>query len=133
VACEAQCADREVAAGREGAGPVAGEGLGAVFVVGDVADVVDAVLDAPVASDERVELFWACLVSGEAGEVVGGLGRDRFVVERCPFAVDPHDLVGVREQAARRRRGRCCAVIDAAVTAAGRFVLRGKRTLLGGP
>lgn len=65
---EAECADGEVAAGGEGAGAVAGPGLGAVFVVGDVADVVDAVLDAPVAADETVECFCVGLV--RAGRLV---------------------------------------------------------------
>lgn len=71
--------------------------------------------------------------SGEAGEVVGGLGGDELVVEGAAFAVDPDDLLGVGEQADRRGRGGGCSVIDAAVAAAGGCVFRGKRTLRGGP
>jgi hypothetical protein len=133
VACEAECADGEVAAGGEGAGAVAGEGLGSVFVPGDVADVVDAVLDAPVAADEVVHLGWAGLVGGEAGEVVGGFGGDRLVVEGAAFAVDPNDLGGVGEQAFGCWCGGGSTPVDAAVATVGRFVLRGKRTLRGGP
>ena len=130
---EAQGADREVAAGGEGAGAVACEGLGAVLVEGDIADVVDPVLDAPVPADETVEFRWACLVGGEAGEVERGLGGDELVVEVGAFAVDPDDLFGVGEQVWWRRRGGGGLVIDAAVTPARRCVLRGKRTLRGGP
>jgi hypothetical protein len=39
----------------------------------------------------------------------------------------------VREQACRCGRGGRSAVIESAVAADGRFVLRGKRTLQGGP
>jgi len=105
VAGEAEDADSEVAAGREGAGAVAGERLGAVFVVGDVADVVDAVLDAPVTADELVEFRGASQLCGEAGEVVGGLGRADLVVEVAAFAVDPDDLLRVGEQAGWCGRG----------------------------
>lgn len=133
VACEAECADGEVAAGGEGAWSIAGPGLGSVFVVGDVTDVVDAVLDAPVAADEPVEFRGAGLVGREAGEVVGGLGGDELVVERAALAVHAHDLLGVGEQPGRCGSGGGRAVIDAAVAAAGGRVLRGKKTLRGGP
>lgn len=107
--------------------------MGAVFVVGDVADVVDAVLDAPVASDELVEFGGSGLVGGEAGEVVGGLGGGGLVVEGGAFAVDPDDLFGVGEQALGCRGGGGGSVIDAAVAAARCCVFRGKMTLRGGP
>jgi len=133
VAVEAQHADGEVAAGGECSWAVALVRLGPVLVVGDVADVVDAVLDSPVAADETVELPGGSEAGGEAGEVVRGLGGDELVVEGGAFAGDAHDLCGVGEQAGRRRRGGGPAVIETAVAPVGGLVLRGKRTLRGGP
>jgi hypothetical protein len=133
VAGEAEGADGEVPAGGERAGSVACAGLGAVLVVGDVADVVDAVLDGPVAADEPVELCGVGLVGGEAGEEVGRLGRDQPVMQVAAFAVDADDLRGVVEQTVGCGRGRRGAVVDATVASAGGFVFRGKRTLRGGP
>jgi hypothetical protein len=133
VAGEAEGADGEVAAGGEGAGAVAGEGLGSVFVVGDVSDVVDPVLDAPVAAGEVVELWGAGLVRWDAGEVERGLGGDGDVVEGAAFPVDPDDLGGVGEQALGCGCGGRGPVIEAAVASVGGGVFRGKRTLRGGP
>jgi hypothetical protein len=133
VACEAECADGEVAAGGEGAGSVAGPGLGSVFVVGDVSDIVDPVFDAPVAAGEVVEVGGACVVGGDAGEVVGGFGGDGDVVEGAAFSVDPDDLSGVGEQALGCGGGGRGPVIEAAVASVGGGVFRGKRTLRGGP
>jgi hypothetical protein len=93
---------------------------------------VDAVLDAPVAADEAVEFCGVCLLGGEAGEVVGGLGREEAVVEVAAFAVDPDDLLGVGEQAGRCGRGSGRSVIDAAVATVRRGVVRGKKTVRGG-
>jgi hypothetical protein len=58
------------------------------------------------------------LVCGETGEVVGGLGGQNLVVEIAAFTVDPHDLVGVWEEALRRFGDRGGASVDAAVPTA---------------
>ena len=59
-------ADGGVAQGCHDVGCVAGADLGAVFVVGDVADPVESVLDAPVALDPGGQGRW------RGGGVVGG-------------------------------------------------------------
>jgi len=56
--------------------------LGAVFVVGDVADPVEAVLDGPVAVDEAVEVRGVRVGGGEARDVDAVLDAGAFVSER---------------------------------------------------
>jgi hypothetical protein len=48
--------------------------LGSVFVEGGVADVVFAVLYAPVSAVEGEDVGGVCLVGGEAGDAIDGLG-----------------------------------------------------------
>jgi hypothetical protein len=86
-----------------------------------------------VAADETVELSGGRQAGREAGEVVRGLGGDELVVEGGAFAGDAHDLRGVGEQAGRGRRGGGPAVVETAVAPVGGLVLRGKKTLRGGP
>ena len=49
-----------------------GADAGVVFAVGDVADPVQSVFDAPVSSDVVGDLGRSCLVGGEAGEAQDG-------------------------------------------------------------
>jgi hypothetical protein len=55
----------------------AGADLGAVFVLGDVANPVDLVLDVPVAADPLGELRWSGLVRAQVRD-----GVDVSVVKR---------------------------------------------------
>jgi hypothetical protein len=48
--------------------------LGSVFVEGDVADVVFAVLYSPVSAVEGEDVGGVGLVGGEAGDAIDGLG-----------------------------------------------------------
>jgi hypothetical protein len=61
---QAKHADREVAQAGHDARAVGGADLGAVFVVGDVADPVQAVLDQPVPSEDVGQFVGADLVRG---------------------------------------------------------------------
>ena len=91
-AAEAEQADRDVAHGGHDLGGRAGPDLGAVFVEGDVADVVGAVLDPPVAADERGDVGGVGLAGGQAADPVGGFGPNRVAGQAEGFAVDPEGL-----------------------------------------
>jgi len=62
VTAESQGADGQVRQAGHDAGSGAGADLGSVFVVGDVADPVQPVLDVPVSADVSGELLGAGLV-----------------------------------------------------------------------
>src|SRR5208282_6499110 len=82
------------------AGPVAGADLGAVLVVGDVADPVQPVFDSPVAADDAGEVGGPGLDDGQRGDRVDRLGRPLGAVlpgQRPSAADDPNGLGGVRE------------------------------------
>lgn len=66
--------------------------MGAVFVEGDVADVVGAVLDPPVAADERGDVGGVRLAGGQAADPVGGFGPNRVAGQAEGFAVNPEGL-----------------------------------------
>jgi hypothetical protein len=87
--------------------------LGSVFVVGDVADPVEAVLDAPVAGDEAVEVVGAGLVVGEVGDVDPGPGPTLVIVLELGFLVfgaaigfAVNEVLGRGVRAVERRRAR---------------------------
>jgi hypothetical protein len=102
----AEHADGEVAQGCHDLRRGPGAELGGVCCEGDVADVVQAVLDRPVAADEVGQPGGAGLRMGQAGDRVGGLGL--AAASGAPVADlggDPEDLGGVREaQAAHADR-----------------------------
>ena len=76
--------------------------LGPVFVEGDVAHVVDPVLDGPVPADDLGELGWFDLVEVEVGEGVDGLGLD-LAAARSTSSSHADGLPGVRERQPSRR------------------------------
>jgi hypothetical protein len=60
-----------------------------VFVVGDVTDPVDRVLDVPVTADPVGQVLGSGLVDSEVGDRVHGFGGDAFrLVEAVPAATD---------------------------------------------
>src|SRR5881394_1905411 len=76
-AAEFQDCDGEVAQGGHDGGAVAGADLGAVFAVGDVADVMQG-LDPPVVADPAGQFVGAGLVGVQAGDGVDGDGLPFF-------------------------------------------------------
>jgi hypothetical protein len=98
-------------------------------MVGDVADVVESVLDFPLSAYEGGCLWCGRLLGCEVGDVPRGFGGDDLVVEGAPFPVGANDLFGVGKQAGRGWGGGGPAAVDAAVPPIAGFVLRGKKTL----
>lgn len=70
----AEQADRHVAPGGHDGWAVAGPDLGQVFAVGDVADPVQSVLDAPVPAQGVSEFGRAGLLGGQIGDRVDRFG-----------------------------------------------------------
>src|SRR3954468_4449227 len=92
---EAERADRGVAEGGHDLRSGAGADPAAVFVVGDVTDPVDGVLDVPVAADPGGQPFRLGLVHAQAGDGVDGLGGAAVrLVQAAPAAADPQGLGG---------------------------------------
>ena len=92
MSVQAQGADGEVAQAGHHSGSGAGADLGSVFVVGDVADPVQPVLDLPVAADVSGQLSGAGLVGGEAGDALGDLLAGALPVQAADVAADPEHL-----------------------------------------
>ncbi|MCL4509027.1 MAG: hypothetical protein M1296_05835 [Chloroflexi bacterium] len=69
----AEQGDSEIAAGGEDLGRGAGADVAAILVKGDVADVMDLLLDAPMAPREGEQVRGVRAVAGEAGDGVGDL------------------------------------------------------------
>ena len=91
--------DDEVAASGEGVGDSATAHLGAVFVDGDIADVVETVLDAPVTAAQREERLGVGVLGCEAGDVVLDIdlgGDDLLAANDEPVALDTADLAKMR-------------------------------------
>jgi hypothetical protein len=108
--------------------------LGAVLVVGDVAYVVCAVFDAPVAADVGRDVGGIGLVGGQAGDAVDGLGGAVQAADDVPAALDAPGLVDTGEVEVRNVAGDGDgADLIAAVGAVKRCVVRGERTLRRGP
>ena len=88
--------DGEVAQGGHDLGAAAGAGLGGVFAVGDIADVVQG-LDLPVAAYPSGELGGGGLGDRQAGDRVNG-DRPPFPAGQGPSPAGEADgLGGVRE------------------------------------
>jgi len=95
----AQQADGEVTAGGEGLGDSADPHLGTVLVEGDVAHVVEAVLDALVAAGQGEECLGVGSLGRQAGDVVadvGLAGDDLAASDLEPMALDGRELAEVR-------------------------------------
>ena len=81
---------------------VAGADLAAVFVPGDVPDVMQAVLNPPVAAHEVGRLLPGGVYRGQRGDCVRGLGAAFGLTAAAhgPGTGDPDGLLRVREQQA---------------------------------
>ena len=80
--------DRGVGQAGEIAWQVAHIDAAAVFVVGEVADIVQAVLDVPVVADQGRQLLGSGPVGGQRGECVGHCGAGGPGLEDMPLAFD---------------------------------------------
>ncbi len=80
--------DRGVGQAGEIAWQVAHIDAAAVFVVGEVADIVQAVLDVPVVADQGRQLLGSGPVGGQRGECVDHCGAGGPGLEDMPLAVD---------------------------------------------
>jgi hypothetical protein len=89
--------------------------VGGVLGVGHVPDLVRAVLDCPVPSDEVGEPGGAGLSEAEAGDRVDGHGAPPAGVQVAGLAGDLQDLGGVREAEVVDGDGFEGAELDAAV------------------
>lgn len=92
--------EHEVACGGHDLGGGAGPDGGPIFVEGDIADVVQAILDAPMAADQGEQARGISALWRQAGDVVGDLdagiaGRDA-TADRDAVALNTTDLVDVR-------------------------------------
>lgn len=106
--------------GGHGGGRGAGADGGGVFVEGDVADVVNGVLDGPVAAEVGAELAGAGTVGGEAGDAPGDFFGGALAVEPAGVLDDAEDMCGVGEVGAVAGGDRCGAhdaLLGAAVPA----------------
>lgn len=97
AAVYSQDAECQVPQRGHGAGSGVGADLGAVFVVGDVADPVQAVFYGPVAADPGGEFGCGGLLGGQAGDRVHDFGGPLLAIQPTGLADDLDGLVGVRE------------------------------------
>jgi hypothetical protein len=104
--------------------------LAAVFVKGDVAHVVQAVLDDPMASGEREKLSGGGLVSAAAGQAANDFALDLDGLAGAAVladALDLEDLLAVREGGVvvELGGGPDAAGVDASMSFVGGLSLRG--------
>jgi hypothetical protein len=98
----AEQSDGEVPTDGEGLWRRAGADLAAVFVEGDVPDVVGLVLDAPMAPREGEEVGRIGLIGGQAGDADGHFRLDLAGGLADAAALEAVELPGVRPGPAHR-------------------------------
>ena len=123
--------DHEVTQASHHLRPVAFAHLASVFVQGDVAHVVEAVLDRPVASGERKELLGRGPIGGAAGQAADDLALDLGGLAGAAMladAFDLEDLLAVREGevVVEVGGGPDAAGLDASMAFVPRLSLRGE-------
>jgi len=99
--------DGEVAAGGEGLGDGASPHLGAVLLEGDVAHMVETVLDAPVPPSQREECLGVSVLGAQAGDVVAEVdigGDDLLATDDEAVALDAADLAEMGPRCPMRAR-----------------------------
>lgn len=104
-AAAVQQADGEVAQGRHDSRAVSGSDLGQVLAVGDVADPVQSVLDAPVPAQGVGELDGGGLLGSQVGDRVDRFGAPPAAGQRPAAAGDLKRQPGVREADSSADRG----------------------------
>lgn len=103
LAVQAVDPDSDVAQACHHARSRAGADAGAVFAVGDVAHVVQAVLDAPVTAQHPSQIARPCLLAGEAGDGERDVSLADWRAGECRPFTDDHDHLPSRWEAGQRR------------------------------
>lgn len=136
---ETQQADRDVADAGHGLRAVALANLTAIFVVGHVAHVVEAVFDFPVSTIELQQSCGICLCLIDTGDAEADLrcgfpALDELAMQVGGDALDTKDLLGVRkiDEAVELNAGPQPPNLNAAMCFVDRFMLRGKKPPSGG-
>ena len=94
---EANDGDGEVREAGEIARQVSGSHPAAVFVVGDVAHVVESIFDAPMPAHQGQDDLRGGLVGGHGGQAVYGLVLDLAGVDDAPLALDAKGDLTMRQ------------------------------------
>ena len=94
---EANDGDGEVREAGEIARQVAGSHPAAVFVVGDVAHVVESIFDAPMPAHQGQDDLRGGLVGGHGGQAVYGLVLDLAGLDDAPLALDAKGDLTMRQ------------------------------------
>ena len=94
---EANDGDGEVPEAGEIARQVAGSHPAAVFVVGDVAHVVESIFDAPMPAHQGHDDLRGGLVGGHGGQAVYGLVLDLAGLDDAPLALDAKANLTMRQ------------------------------------
>lgn len=71
--------------------------LAAVFIEGDIPHPMDSVFDGPMMAIEGKQLGGVCLLLGEAGNTIDGLGAKGLSVKVGDAAFQAEDLGGIGE------------------------------------
>ena len=102
---EAHDGDGQVGQAREVTREMGAAYPASVFVVGDVAHVVESIFDAPMPAHQGQDDLRGGLVGGHGGQAVYGLVLDLAGLDDAPLALDAKGDLAMR-QAARGRGAR---------------------------
>jgi hypothetical protein len=124
--------DRQVTQGSHHLGGAAVLDLMAIFVVGAVATIMEAVFDGPMITQRGAEREFAEFLPATAGDSKDRFGFDA-AIRKLPAAIDSCDLRDMWEgQFAWQDRARLDrADLEASVTLFANVALRGKKPALG--
>ena len=95
----------KIAAGSKNLRGIAGAEAGAVFAKGDIAHVVQAIFDLPVATNQGEQTFGAGLGRSEGGDEIHGVGADASRGRRGDGAGELSDLGKVGPRRVRDQIG----------------------------
>lgn len=124
-----QEADGEISEGSHDAGSISGSNLGAIFIKGDIPDIIQAILDRPVAPVELQEAAGQSFLRGEAGDPVDCLFASLTALHFGELSLDAEDLADVRKLKVviQLSTGPDPANFQTAMTFIDGFVLRGEK------
>ena len=87
--------DGGIGHGGEVAGQVADMSAAAVFVPGEVADVMESILDFPVSSDQSHQALGVGLCGGQRGQAVSDFGAGGAGLQTGALALDAEGLTAI--------------------------------------
>lgn len=125
----AQEADGEIPEGGHDAGSISGSNLGAIFIKGDIPDIIQAILDRPVAAVELQEAAGEGFLRGEAGNPIDCLFASLTALHFGELSLDGEDLADRRKLKVviQLRAGPDPANFQAAMPFIDGLVLRGEK------